>query len=99
MLEHFLRIYLFYWYNLLEAIAIEVVRTIHVQIVYRNQSSGFRCRKQLNAQFPDYQRYQSQILVAQIEDLYEDRVKISRPYLIYRVLFNITILNFELLWL
>ena len=45
------------------------------------------------------QRHRSEMIIAQIEDLYEDRVKISRPYLIYRVLFNITILNFELLWL
>ena len=31
----------------------------------------------------NYQRYQFQILIAQIEDLNEDRVKISGPYLVY----------------
>ena len=30
------------------------------------------------AQFPNYRRYQSQILIAQIKDFNEDHVKISR---------------------
>ena len=40
-----------------EAIAIDVVRTNQMQIVYPYQSSGFRYRKQLNEQFANYQRY------------------------------------------
>ena len=35
-----------------------------------------------NAQFPNYQKYRSYILIAQIEDLDKDCVKISRPYLL-----------------
>ena len=34
-----------------------------------------------SALFPNYQRYRSQILIAQIEDMNKDCVKISRPYL------------------
>ena len=36
-----------------------------------------------SAEFHNYQRYQSKILIAQIEDFKEACVKISRPYLIY----------------
>ena len=32
--------------------------------------------------FPNYQRYRSETLKAQIEDLNEDCVKFSRPYLL-----------------
>ena len=36
-----------------------------------------------NASFPNYQWYQSQFVITQIEDWYEDCVKLSRPYLLY----------------
>ena len=35
-----------------------------------------------SAWFRNYQRYRSQIKIAQIEDLNEDCVKISRPHLV-----------------
>ena len=36
-----------------------------------------------STQFPNYRRYLSQILIAQIEDLNEDCVEISRPYILH----------------
>ena len=36
-----------------------------------------------SASFPNYQRYQYQIFMAQTKDLYEDCVKIFRSYLFY----------------
>ena len=35
------------------------------------------------AYFPNYQRYRSQILIAQIQDLNEDCIKMSHPYVLY----------------
>ena len=36
-----------------------------------------------STQFPNHQRYQSQVLKEQIEDVNEDFVNISRPYILY----------------
>ena len=36
-----------------------------------------------SALFPNYQRYRSEILLAQTEDLNEDCVKISHPFRLY----------------
>ena len=45
LLEYFLRIDLFYWCNLFQEIAIDVVRTNHMQIVYRKRTQWFSISK------------------------------------------------------
>ena len=46
-----------------------------------NYQNFYVAEKHICMYFPDYQRYRSQILIAHIEDLDQDCVKISRPHL------------------